>query len=169
MGSSALAAAEKKFLRALDALGVRFMLVGMSAALLQGARGATDDLDLWFENLSDPRIAQAAERAGGIYISGTFGLRPPQIGGDALGDRFDVVTHLDGLGSFADEWKNTRVVDLEGLAIRALLLSRIALSKRTAGRPKDLAQIPALEEAMALVSRRPRTKRRRPKKQRRKR
>jgi|GEM_PF-3695454 len=33
---------EREFLLALNDVGVRFMVVGMSAALLQGARGATD-------------------------------------------------------------------------------------------------------------------------------
>ena len=33
---------ERRFLVALNALGVRYLLVGMSAALLQGARGSTE-------------------------------------------------------------------------------------------------------------------------------
>lgn len=46
--SDALTPAERKLLYELLQRGVRFMLVGMSAALLQGARGATEDIDLWF-------------------------------------------------------------------------------------------------------------------------
>ena len=33
---------------------IRFMVVGFSAAALQGAPVVTEDIDLWFENLSDP-------------------------------------------------------------------------------------------------------------------
>jgi hypothetical protein len=57
---------ERRFLVALNELGVRYMIVGMSAALLLGARGATEDIDLWFENLGDPasvRLRGALEGA----------------------------------------------------------------------------------------------------------
>ena len=48
--ADSLSAEERAFLAALNELGVRYMLVGMSAALVQGATVATDDLDLWFEH-----------------------------------------------------------------------------------------------------------------------
>ena len=145
-----LAEPEVALLRELDARGVRFVLVGMGAAILQGATGVTQDLDLWFETLTDPRIADAVRAAGGIYVSGTFGMQPPTIGG-ALGDRFDVVTHADGLGSFAEEWVATRVVNIQGVGVHVLPLARVLESKRAAGRPKDLAQIPILEAALASL------------------
>jgi len=53
------------------------MIVGMSGALLQGARGVTEDIDVWFEDPNDPRIAEAVREAGGIWISGSFGLSRP--------------------------------------------------------------------------------------------
>jgi hypothetical protein len=46
----------------------------MSAALLQGARGATEDVDLWFESIGDARIADAARRAGGFWITRSCGI-----------------------------------------------------------------------------------------------
>jgi len=100
MADSVLSHAEQRLLSELEARGVLYLVVGMSAALLQGARGATEDVDLWFENVTDSRIGDAVRAAGGVWISGSFGLGPPRIGGDALGDRFDVVTHMSGLGSF---------------------------------------------------------------------
>jgi hypothetical protein len=78
-------------------------------------------------------------------------MRPPQIGGDSVGDRLDVVTHMHGLGSFADELHNTMVVSVDGIPLRILTLPRILASKRSAGRAKDLAAIPALEEALAAI------------------
>ena len=38
--------AERALLLALDALGVPYLVVGMSAALIKGAPGTTQDLDL---------------------------------------------------------------------------------------------------------------------------
>ncbi|MDQ3037091.1 MAG: nucleotidyltransferase [Myxococcota bacterium] len=151
MADSALAEPERRFLEELRARGVDFVIVGVSAALLQGAAIATQDIDLWFARLDDPEIAAAARAVGGIWVSGAFGMRPPGLGG-SLGDRFDVVTHMHGLGSFAEELPNTVEVDLDGLSVRALRIERIVVSKRAAGRPKDLAHIPALEAVIAARS-----------------
>jgi hypothetical protein len=88
MADSALTEAELRFLRELDARGVPYMIVGLSAASLQGANTTTLDVDLWFERTSDLRIAEAARAAGGGWMS-RAGTMPPQMFG-AL-DRFDLV------------------------------------------------------------------------------
>ena len=152
MADSVLAAGERALLAALNAIGVRYLVVGMSAALLQGARGATEDIDLWFERLDDPRIGEAAREAGGFWVSGAFGMRPPALGGEALGDRFDVVVHMHGLRSFAEEYSETLAEQVDGVPLRVLPLKRILASKKAAGRAKDQAQIPALEEAIAALA-----------------
>jgi hypothetical protein len=144
-----LAEPELAFLRELRARGVAFVVIGMGAAVLQGATAVTQDLDLWFEDPADPRIAAAARAVGGLYVSSSFGMQPPTLGG-ALGDRFDVVTHAHGLRGFTDELPATREVELQGVALRVLPLERILASKRSLGRPKDLAQIPVLEAALAV-------------------
>jgi predicted nucleotidyltransferase len=151
---SALSDGERALLEALNRRGVRFMLVGLSAAVLQGANTATRDIDLWFEDTSDLRIGEAAREANGIWVSGTFGMRPPQLGGDALGDRLDVVSHMHGLGSFQDELCNARDIEIDGIPLKVLSIERIIASKRAANRAKDLAAIPALEEALAALSER---------------
>jgi predicted nucleotidyltransferase len=150
MDALALEPSERALLEALNALGVRYLVVGMSAALLQGARGVTDDVDLWFERTDDPRIGEAARAAGGFWISGAFGMRPPGLGGLGLEDRFDVVLTANGLDSFAEEYARAKEVVVDGLALRVLPLDRIVVSKRAAGRPKDQAQLPALEAALAV-------------------
>lgn len=124
------------------------MIVGLGAAVLQGANSATRDIDLWFEDTLDPRIRDAVEEAGGIWVSGSFGMRPPQIGGTPLGDRLDVVTHMHGLGRFSEELANCVELEVDDLLLPVLRLERIIASKRATGRPKDLAAIPALEEAL---------------------
>jgi len=70
--------------------------------------------------IRDTRIAAAIDEAGDIWISGSFGMRPPQIGGDAIGDRRDVVSHMHGLGDFADEYGNTVELEVDGLRLRVL-------------------------------------------------
>jgi hypothetical protein len=141
--------AEREFLLELHSHGVRFMVVGLTAAALQGANTTTVDIDLWFEQIGDPRISSAAIAAGGSLISG-FGLMPAALAGP-LGDRFDIVLSMSGLGRFEEEYESAREVSVEGIPLRILRLDRILASKRAADRPKDRAVIPALEEALAAI------------------
>ncbi|MDB5220985.1 MAG: hypothetical protein JWO86_8912 [Myxococcaceae bacterium] len=138
---------ERRFLVALNATGVRYLLVGMSAALLQGARGATEDVDLWFESIADGRIAEAARTAGGFWVTRA---EPPRLGG-ALGDRFDVVTHMSGLPDFAVEYAQAIDEIVGGVPVKLLPLRRIIVSKHAAGRPKDDAVVYALEAAQKVI------------------
>lgn len=138
---------ERRFLEALNACGVRYLVVGMSAALLQGARGATEDVDLWFESLEDERIGEAARSAGGFWVTRA---QPPRLGG-AIGDRFDVVTHMSGLPDFAAEYRGAIDETVGGVPLKLLPLSRIIASKRAAGRAKDGAVLHALETALQII------------------
>jgi len=147
MADSVLEPPEREFLLALDELGVRFLVVGMSAALLEGASGSTQDIDLWFASVSDPRIGEAARRAGGVFVTGSFGMSPPAVGG-AIGDRFDIVTHADGLEPFEVEYARSHLYEIDGLQVHVLPLERVIASKRAARRPRDLAALPLLEEAL---------------------
>jgi predicted nucleotidyltransferase len=148
MADSALTDAERRFLVELEARGVAYMIVGLSAASLQGANTTTVDVDLWFGATSDPRIAEAARAAGGDWISG-FGMMPPQLYG-AL-ERFDVVNHMHGMDRFETELARAKIMTVEGVTVRVLPLDRIIASKRVANRPKDRAVLPALEEALAAI------------------
>jgi len=145
---AALTDGERAFLAVLSELGVPYLLVGMSAALLQGARGATEDLDLWFEDLGDPRIGEAARRAGGFFVTRS---QPPMLGG--MGERFDVVATMSGLPDFQAEYGASIPVVLEGVRVRLLPLDRILASKRAANRIKDQAVLHALEVALKVTDR----------------
>jgi len=138
---------ELALFRELNRRGVRFVLVGLSAAVLQGADTTTQDLDLWFESLSDPAIEEAARAAGGFYATRT---QPPILAGEGL-DRIDVVTHCDGLDDFEHEIANTTLVDVGGAELRVLDLERIIASKEAAGRDKDRAVLPQLRAALAAL------------------
>jgi hypothetical protein len=77
-------------------------------------------------------------------------MQPPALGGK-LGDRFDVVLTLSGLGHFAEEYERSPTVEIDGVNVRVLPLTRIIASKRAANRPKDRAALPALEAALAVL------------------
>jgi hypothetical protein len=101
--------------------------------------------------VTDARIAVAARASGGVWISGASGMGPPRVGGEALGERLDVVTHMSGLDDFASEYESVRHETIDGVRIPVLSLRRIVESKRAADRPKDKAIMHALEDALALL------------------
>ena len=151
MDDFALTLAERRLFEALNRRGVRSILVGMGAAVLEGAPVATQDLDVWFETTVDERIRQAAQDAGGFWISG-FGMQPPAFGGAGL-ERIDVVPTAHGFEAFPIEYERAVTYEIEGVTLHILPLDRIIASKRATNRVKDLAQLPALEAA--LLARKP--------------
>jgi hypothetical protein len=142
----ALTCAERLLLEALQRRGVRFVVVGMGAALLEGAPVATQDLDLWLERAGDEGVRLAATDVGGFWIPG-FGMQPPAFGGRGL-ERIDVVLTVHGLEPFAAEYDRCVEREVDGLRLRVLPLDRVIASKRALGRAKDIAQLPALEAAL---------------------
>lgn len=146
MDDFALTPAERSLFAALNRHGLPFIVVGLGAALLEGAPVATQDIDVWFPAIDDQRIPQAAKDAGGFWISG-FGMQPPAFGGDGL-DRIDVVLTAHGLDPFDVEYARALEREVDGVRLSVLPLERVIASKRAAGRPKDLAQIPALEATL---------------------
>ena len=57
-----LSETELRLLESLQRHKIRFLVVGLSAAALQGAPVVTQDVDLWFEKLGDPKISRAVRR-----------------------------------------------------------------------------------------------------------
>ena len=125
---------------------MRFLVIGLSAAVLEGAPVATQDIDVWLEQI-DHRVAQAAADAEGFWISG-FGVQPPAFGGAEL-ERIDVVLTAHGLNDFTTEYQGAVVREVDGIPLHVLPLERVIASKRATRRPKDLAALPALEATMA--------------------
>ena len=151
---------EARFLQALVEEKVDFLVVGLAAAALQGAPAVTQDIDLWFRDLSDPALPRALRKAGAIYIPPTLQNPPLLAGGDA--GLFDVVVNMDGLGSFAQESRRALRIPVGSVEVRVLPLARIIASKRASDRPKDRAILPVLEDALRVLQSRKRPGRRAP-------
>jgi hypothetical protein len=136
---------------------VRFMVVGLSAATLQGAPVVTQDVDLWFEQLGNDTISRALRKVGGAYVPPSAN-HPPMLAG-AGAELFDIEIRMDGLGTIAEEIKNCVVIPIGTQKLKVLALDRILASKLAANRPKDRLTIPVLRDAMAVVQTRKRRKR----------
>ena len=142
--------AEIAFLRELNRARVDFLVVGLSAAALQGAPVVTQDVDLWFRDLSDPGIRKALRKVGGAYVA-PAGSQPPMFAGRTV-NLFDIVVHMHGLGGFEEEQKRAKAVRAGTVTLRVLGLDRIIASKKAAGRPKDRLAIPVLRDALRALS-----------------
>ncbi|MEA3211529.1 MAG: hypothetical protein QOE70_4586 [Chthoniobacter sp.] len=120
------------------------MIVGMTAAVLQGAPIGTVDTDIWI-NLpirQYVRVLAIAQRLGAQILSGcVIGLRDD--------NRVDFIYRIDGLRAFGTEWKRAIILEWAGQKVKVLPLARLILSKEAAGRPKDLAQLPVLRDYLA--------------------
>jgi len=136
---------EESFLRALVDNEVDFMIVGLSAALLQGAPAVTQDIDLWVRDLRHRGFRRALKQVGAAYVP-QVGLNPPMIAGDGV-RLFDLVSHMSGLRSFEDELAGSLKLDLGGVSVRVLPLDRIIASKEAADRDKDRLVLPMLRDA----------------------
>lgn len=146
MDDFALTPPERRLLRALNAHGVRYLVIGLGAAVLQGAPLSTQDIDLWFEHPGDEPLRRALADAGGFWIT-AFALQPPGLGGEGL-ERIDTVLTAHGLDDFNREYARALEMEVDGIPLKVLPLERIIWSKRSTGRPKDVAALPALEATL---------------------
>jgi hypothetical protein len=144
-----LSETELRLLESLLRHKIRFMVVGLSAAALQGAPVVTEDVDLWFDNLSDPKLMQALVQVGAAYIP-PFGHNPPMLGG-AGSDPFDIAIRMSGLDEFAAEWERAVEIKVGRLRLKVLPLERILASKQAANRPKDQRVIPVLQNTLRTL------------------
>jgi hypothetical protein len=137
---------ELRLLRALVKHDVHFLLVGLSAAALQGAPVVTQDVDLWFEDLSDARLSAALKEVGAAYVPPMM-LNPPMLAGSGT-EMFDIVLRMDGLADFSKEWELAKTILLGDVKVRVLPLERILKSKTVANRPKDRLVIGVLQDVL---------------------
>jgi hypothetical protein len=147
---------ELEFLRELVRQKVEFMIVGLSAAALQGAPVVTQDIDLWFRELPDPGLERALKKIHGVYVPPTA-RTAPMLAGKGI-ELFDIVLRMDGLGEFDEEKKHTTKLPLGRTKVLVLNLERIITSKKAAGREKDMIVLRVLTDAMRAIQERDRSR-----------
>lgn len=158
-------------LEALEARRVRYVVIGAVAAIAQGYPLTTHDLDVTPardpENLE--RLTEALRDLGVRLRVGSGSAVEFPV--DALflqeaaswnletrdGVSFDVIFEPAGTAGYTDLVQDAVRLDLgEGLVAAVASLRDIIRMKQATGRPKDIAQIPALMETLEqLRARRP--------------
>jgi hypothetical protein len=130
-------------LEALEAEKIRFILIGMSAAIVQGVMETTMDVDFWIDLPARQymRVQNIARSTGCIVAANTVVYAPD-------GTPVNFVFEVNGLNSFKREWKQTKKIIFRGKKIPVLKLERILKSKETIRRDKDLAHIIQIRELL---------------------
>jgi hypothetical protein len=130
-------------LEALETENIRFILIGMSAAIVQGVMETTLDVDLWIDlpKRQYMRVQNIARSVGCAIAANTVVYTED-------GTPVNFVYEVNGLGAFASEWKKTESMAFRGKNIPVLKLERILKSKETIRRDKDLSHIIHIRELL---------------------
>jgi hypothetical protein len=150
--------------------GVRYIVVGAIAAIAQGYPLNTNDLDL-----TPSRDPDNLERLAGALQELDARLRTPNdpegvafpIEPDYLGQvdnwtlttthgSLDLLFRPTGTRGFDDLRRASIVIEVGGRDTQMAALLDIIRMKEAAGRPKDLAQLPALRQTLEIVHERER-------------
>jgi len=170
---SHLAARHRSVIRALQARGVRFVIIGGYAARLHGARRPTRDLDLVADltRRNFERLALAlADVDGRLRIAGMTDHEArrltPRLDGETI-SRFgsstwmtrhgplDVLVDMpvrDGRLGFGRLASRATIIQIEGGDVRVAALEDLIAAKEHVARPKDAEALPELRR---LRERRP--------------
>jgi hypothetical protein len=136
-------------LSALSAESAEFIVVGAHALAAHGHPRATGDLDIWVRPTSEnaARVWRALARFGApLHGLALADLSTPavvfQIG--VPPNRIDILTSIDGV-AFETAWRNKRPATALGCTFAVLGRQELIVNKRATGRPKDAADVAALE------------------------
>ena len=129
--------------RLIQSLGeekIRFQLVGMSAAILQGVIVTTLDVDMWVDlpERQYVRLMNLVVKQGGTALA-------PTLYALADGRLVNFLFTVHGVRDFVAEYKNAVDAKIEGETIKVLPLERILKSKKTVLRDKDRTHILLIE------------------------
>ena len=79
-----------------------------------------------------------------------MGDNPPMFAGDDA-EIFDIVTHVHGLGEYAEVKKQAIKIPLDDFKVSVLPLELIIKSKQATGRTKDKLVLPVLKDVLKIV------------------
>ena len=133
------------FIKALTEEKIPCILIGMMAAIRQGAPLLTVDYDFWVKlpERQYVRLLSIVQQQKGTILARTLYELSD-------GTQVNAVFQPDGLKSFDTEYKKAAFGSIAGQKIRILPLERVIASKRAAGREKDLLTLPVLERTLRM-------------------
>lgn len=151
----------ERVVSALSSGKVDFIVVGGVSAVLHGVPIVTRDLDVCYRresgNLSRLALAlftfQLRLRGLPEGVPNVFDERSLQLGTnftlEAEDESLDLLGEMSALGGY--DAIVDRAIEMEGHTVKVLALEDLIRTKRAAGRPKDLAVLPALEATLQML------------------
>ena len=131
--------------------GARFLVVGAHAVAVHGVPRATGDLDVWIDSHADnvPHVWAALVRFGAPVETPGVTTRDLEEAGMIVQigfppRRIDIMTSVTGL-VFEAAWTSRITHQVNDLEVPFIGRAALLENKRATGRPKDLADIDALE------------------------
>lgn len=141
----------KELLRIFAEEEVEYLVVGGYAVIHHGQPRSTKDLDIWLRPSVENRhrVVRSFLRFGlplmGGVVEEDFEQEGLQYAVGVPPCMIDFLTSVPGL-EFAECWKNRVSADAEDVPMLVLGKKDLILSKETAGRPQDLADIEELRK-----------------------
>lgn len=145
-------------LHVLDRHEVEFIVVGMTAAVLQGAPLLTFDLDVIYQRTPEnmTRLLAALKEIDAHFRGDPRSIAPNLSHLESVGHKllettlgdFDVLGSIDQGRSYDDLVADSVTMQLDEISVRVLSLARLIEIKERAGRPKDLAVLPVLRSTL---------------------
>jgi hypothetical protein len=117
----------------------------MSAAILQGVPATTLDTDIWID-LPPRQYIRVLNLCRGLGAD----LRANTVVDLSDGSTVNFLYEVHGLRSFSQEFRRAKRIRWLDTEVAVLPLERIYASKKFVGRPKDVAHLPLLEQAIKL-------------------
>jgi hypothetical protein len=147
MGDECKVSEVARLVGALRAEKIRFQLIGMSAAVLQGVPVSTIDIDLWID-LPSRQYMQPINIAlakGATLVRNTIVELKD-------GTLVNFIYEVTGLKRFGAEIKRAKLLEFHGVKVPVLPLESIQKSKQATMRPKDVAHLLYISQALELAA-----------------
>jgi hypothetical protein len=155
----------KELLGALNASGVRYLVIGGQAVNMYAQPRGTKDLDLWIP--ADPANAQALFKALTAFGAPLDGVTPQNI--LKAGEFYrmgvppvmvDILCDVTGV-TFEQAWAAKQMVAIDpaaGLSAHFISREHLMTAKQIAGRPQDLADVSAIQRHARVAQERQKLK-----------
>ena len=140
----------RDMLLALNDADVDYLVVGAYAVAAHGHPRATGDLDIWVR--ADAKNASKVFGAMKVFGAPTHQITEADFAAPSIvfqigvpPGRIDILTVVSGL-TFAEAWESRLTVTMDELTFPVIGRLDLMVNKRAAGRPKDLADLAALQD-----------------------
>jgi predicted nucleotidyltransferase len=140
-----------KIARTLHMVRLETVMVGNAAAALHGAPVTTLDIDFMFRKTPTNlrKLKDFAEELDAQILKPFYPVSSLyRVVNDDTGMQVDFMSILHGIKSFENLRSDAVEVEFEGYELKIASLEKIIRSKKTLGRPRDLAVIEILERTL---------------------